>query len=166
MTKTRTDIIQNPNASASLTDLPPEILEVVSTVASEKETTKIMAKLSNTSSHFYSFFKLALEKRTVAKALHYAAYARKEEVKALLDIVKINPELLLQRGNVITPGGLEVRGVTIYEFLLGAGDLELVEKVGHFFENIKSGKDERIQQYKKYKHSIENILTQEPDDLT
>ncbi|MGC1181356.1 MAG: hypothetical protein WA877_00205, partial [Legionella sp.] len=63
----------------------------------------------------------------IAKALHHAAYARQEDVKALLALLDENPSLLLQAGNVVTPGGDEWKRVTIYEFLLGAGDYELAK---------------------------------------
>ena len=73
----------------------------------------------------------------IAKALHHAAFARQEDVDALLEMLEANPRLLLEAGNVITPGGDELRRVTIYECLLGAGDYALAEMVQGYFSEIK-----------------------------
>ena len=102
----------------------------------------------------------------IANALHHAAYARKEDVEALLIMLDKNPRLLLQAGNVTTPGGDEIRRVTLYEFLLGAGDYELAEKVQAYFEKIEHGSQERIRQYERYRQHIEGMLTQKPYDLS
>lgn len=103
----------------------------------------------------------------IGKALKYAAYARKEDVEALLEMLGNNPSLLLETGNVITPGGDEIRRVTIYEFALGAGDYELAEKVQSYFSTIgtKDAEQQRICQYERYKPHIEGMLKQEPYDL-
>lgn len=101
----------------------------------------------------------------IAKALHHAAYARKEDVEALLTMLDKNPRLLLQAGNVTTPGGDEIRRVTLYEFLLGAGDYELAGIVQVYFDKIVHGEQERIRQYERYRPHIEGMLTQKPYDL-
>ena len=75
----------------------------------------------------------------IAKALHYAAYARKEDVAKLLAMLDKNPLLLLQRGNVMTPGGLDCQEVTLYEFCLGAGDPELAAFVSEHFSKVPDG---------------------------
>lgn len=105
------------------------------------------------------------ESSPIAKALHHAAYARQEDVTALLALLK-NPNLLLQTGNVKTPGGHEIREVTIYEFLLGAGDYELAKMVQDYFAKIDGGEEERIRQYERYKPHIDNLLNQKPYDLS
>jgi hypothetical protein len=94
--------------------------------------------------------------------LHHAAYARKEDVTILIDMLQANPRLLLQRGDVITPGGDEIRRVTIYELLLGAGDPELAEKVQAYFDDDQ----ERMRQYERYRPHIEGMLTQKPYNLS
>jgi hypothetical protein len=103
---------------------------------------------------------------TIAKALHHAAYARQEDVDALLVLLEANPKLLLQAGNVKTPGGDEIRRVTIYEFLLGAGDYELAEKVQGYFSKIENGEQQKSRQYERYRPHIEGMLKQQPYDLT
>ncbi len=103
---------------------------------------------------------------TIAKALHNAAYARHAEVNELMTMLDKNPRLVLQPGDVVTPGGDMIKGVTPYEFALGAGDYELAEKVGRFFEKIPHGEKERLRQYERYKPHIDAMLTQEPYDLT
>jgi len=104
----------------------------------------------------------------IAQALHYAAYARQEDVEALLAMLEKNPRLLLQAGNVITPGGLDCQQVTLYEFCLGAGDPELAEKVQAYFAKLTDcdGEKERVRQYERYRPHIEGMLTQEPYDLS
>jgi hypothetical protein len=102
----------------------------------------------------------------IAKALHHAAYARKEDVEALLALLDENPSLLLQSGNVKTPGGDEWNQVTIYEFLLGAGDYELAKLVQDYFAKIEGGEEERLRQYERYRPHIEGMLTQTPYDLS
>lgn len=101
----------------------------------------------------------------IAKALYHAAYARQEDVAALIKMLDTNPRLLLQAGNVITPGGDEIRRVTLYEFLLGAGDYDLAEIVQGYFSEIENGTQERLHQYERYKPHIEGLLTQKPYDL-
>lgn len=102
----------------------------------------------------------------IAKALHHAAYARQEDVKALLAMLDKNPSLLLQASNVTTPGGDEWKRVTIYEFLLGAGDYELAKQVQEYFSKIEQGEQQKIAQYERYKPHIEGMLTQKPYDLS
>ncbi len=77
-----------------------------------------------------------------------------------------DPRLLLEAGNVKTPGGDEVRRVTLYEFLLGTGDYELAEKVELYFAIIKDGAQERRRQYQRYRPHIEGLLNQKPYDLS
>ena len=101
----------------------------------------------------------------IATALKHAAYARQEDVEALLGMLDENPGLLLQAGNVQTPGGNEVRRVTLYEFLLGAGDDELAGIVQGYFAKIENGELIRIQQYERYRPHIESMLNQKPYDI-
>ena len=101
----------------------------------------------------------------IAKALHHAAYARQKDVATLIDMLETNPRLVLLAGNVQTPGGDEVRRVTLYEFLLGAGDYELAGIVQGYFNKIDQGEQERIRQYERYRPHIEGMLTQKPYDL-
>jgi len=102
----------------------------------------------------------------IAKALTHAAYARIEDVDALKKMLDANPSLLLLAGNVQTPGGDELRRVTLYEFLLGAGDDELAGIVQSYFTKIDNGEQEMIRQYERYRPHIEGILTQKPYDLS
>src|SRR3990167_11462847 len=43
------------------------------------------------------------------KALHHAASAQKEDIAIVVEMVKANPSLLLQTGNVVTRGGVDKR---------------------------------------------------------
>ncbi|MCL5272275.1 MAG: hypothetical protein M1486_02990, partial [Gammaproteobacteria bacterium] len=137
-----------------------------------------MLMLRNREGNFFSTLPLELIKEIstfdegpssdIGKALEYAAYARKEDVDALLKMLDDNPRLLLETGNVKTPGGDDIRRVTIYEFALGAGDYELAEKVQGYFSKIKTNDTEqqRARQYERYKPHIEGMLEQKPYDLT
>lgn len=102
----------------------------------------------------------------IATALQYAAYARKEDVEALLKMLDKDPQLLLEAGNVITPGGDWIKRVTLYEFILGAGDYDLKPQIETYFSKIKNGEKERTFQYEKYRPHIEGMLTQKPYDVT
>lgn len=101
-------------------------------------------------------------------ALQHAADARREHIDALIAMVCAKPHLLLLRGRVITPGGHDVRGVTLYEYCLGAGDPELASKIQPYFAKITgiNGKAERTAQYERYKPYIDAMMTQEPYDIS
>lgn len=114
----------------------------------------------------YNDYKIRHEHSEIAKALRHAAYARKEDVAALLGMLDKNQHLLLEAGNVMTPGGLYCIRVTIYEFLLGAGDPDLAAKVQPYFAKIPNGENERIRQYERYRPHIEGMLKQKPHDIT
>jgi hypothetical protein len=117
----------------------------------------------------------------IERALHHAAFARKEDIELVLQMVKENPCLMHKAGNVLTPGGLLVKRVTLYEFFLGAGDPEAAKLVRDcFFESIEESKNrlpankvldveqaakELDIQYERYRPHIEGMLTQEPYDL-
>ena len=107
----------------------------------------------------------SIDSSDIDQALHHAAYGREEDVDSLLAMLNKNPSLLLEAGNVITPGGNEIRHVTLYEFLLGAGDFELAMRVQEYFCRIDNGEDERVRQYERYRPHISGILTQKPYDL-
>ncbi|CAM4446431.1 MAG: hypothetical protein LEGION0403_FIIPPAGN_01182 [Legionella sp.] len=102
----------------------------------------------------------------IAQALQYAAYARQEDVSALLKMLDENPTLMRQSADVKTPGGDEIRDVTIYEFALGAGDYELARIVQGYFSKINDGQQQMMRQYKRYKPHIEGLLEEKPYDLT
>jgi len=85
--------------------------------------------------------------------------------KAKSDPVKLK-SLLLQAGDVITPGGVEVRGTTLLECAIGSGDPEIVALIKPYFLEFKEGEEEREIQLERYRHCIEEMQTQKPDDLT
>ena len=85
--------------------------------------------------------------------------------KAKSDPVKLK-SLLLQAGDVTTPGGLEVRGTTLLECAIGSGDPEIVALIKPYFLEFEEGVEEREIQLERYRHCIEEIDTQKPDDLT
>jgi hypothetical protein len=102
----------------------------------------------------------------IAKALQFAAYARKGDEEALLKMVGQDPYLLLEAGDVQGPEGNIYKRVTLYEFVLGAGDYDLKARLEPYFSKIKNGEKERSFQYEKYRPYIEGMLTQTPYDVT
>lgn len=73
---------------------------------------------------------------TLNSLLKYGAYGQPQQVKAMLEE---NPELLLQRGDAIDPAGNKIRGVTVYELALGAGDNEIVDMMRPYFDKFEGG---------------------------
>lgn len=100
----------------------------------------------------------------ISQALQLAASAKMEDRKELFSRIKKNPELLLKASNVRT-SSVDARVVTIYEFLLGSGDLRTAKKTHPYFAKIKNGKNERMRQYEKYRPHIENVKNQKPYDF-
>ena len=149
-----------------LHDLPAELLMAVVNVAPKAQATQMKVALSKTCCFFRTTFQEGLEKEALAKALRHAALATDEDVKALEAMLAANPSLLLISGKVITRGGYVVKDVTIYEFLLGAGDPDFAGKVADYFKKLDNGEEERIKQYAKYQPAIYRMLTQAPYDLT
>lgn len=101
----------------------------------------------------------------LSKALRHAAYARREDVDTLLEMLTKDPGLLLLRGCVKTPGGLVVDRVTIYELLLGAGDFDFAERVLPFFKKLPNGDAERAIQFERYRPHLEGMFKQKPYDI-
>jgi hypothetical protein len=117
---------------------------------------------------------------SIEVALHHAAFARQRDIDIVLRMVKENPPLMFKTGHVLTPSGLFVKNVTLYEFFLGAGDPEAAKLVRDcFFEsipaynekfpsyalNIEEAQEALAAQYERYRPHIEGIFTQEAYDL-
>lgn len=88
-------------------------------------------------------------------------------IELLLEMLKKNPRLLLQAGNVQTAGGIEIKRVSIYEFCLGAGDPDLAKKIEPSFagmiddaSNKIDGENEHQRQYNRYKPHIDKLAEQ------
>lgn len=101
----------------------------------------------------------------INRALYHAAYAREEDVDALIFMLETSPSLLVQAGNVTTPGGLELHRVTIYECLLGAADPEFASLVFPYFSRIPGGEAERQRQFERYQPHLEALFYQKPYDF-
>jgi len=132
---------------------------------SETDVTMVMSKLSGCNSFYHNLFADALPKRLANRLLSLAADATQPAVNKLLKMLAKNPSLLREKGNVITRGGDEVRGVTVYEFCLGAGDPDLAGWIAPYFDKIQDGEAERERQYNRYKPYIDAMQTQAPYDL-
>lgn len=68
------------------------------------------------------------------KAIRHAASAQKEDIAIVVEMVKENPSLLLQAGNVLTRGGVTAKNKTLYEFFIAEGDLEAVNLIEPYFK--------------------------------
>ena len=62
----------------------------------------------------------------VEEALERVAFGELDQAKALLDV---KPNLVLERGNVVTPGGMNVINTSLLECALGAGDPEMAKPI-------------------------------------
>ena len=101
----------------------------------------------------------------ISTLLHYIAYGDLASANIMLNM---NPRLVLQAGNVVTPSGLKVMRTTPLECALGAGDPEMAKMIEPYFEakEIEDGAAVRNEQYARYRMHIENMMQQEPYDFT
>lgn len=93
-------------------------------------------------------------------ALRLAASAVEEDIVKLIEMVKKNPRLLLQTGNVMTRGGVLVSRTALYEFFLGEGDPLSAKRIEFGFALIPNGENERTHQYERYRPHIEAMAKQ------
>jgi hypothetical protein len=93
-------------------------------------------------------------------ALRLAASGLEKDIATLVEMVKANPRLLLQAGNVVNRGGFDARRKTLYEFFLGEGDPASAKRIEFGFAEIPNGENERIRQYERYKPHIEKLAKQ------
>lgn len=95
-----------------------------------------------------------------AHALRLAASGVEKDMVKLVAMIKANPSLLLQAGNVMTRGGVFVTRITLYEFFLGEGDPVGAKRIEFGFALIPNGENERIRQYERYRPHIEAMAKQ------
>ena len=74
-------------------------------------------------------------------ALRLAASGLQADIDLLVEMVRANPRLLLQAGNVRTRGGVEVIRTTLYEFFLGEGDPDGAKAIEFGFAELSKIKD-------------------------
>lgn len=101
------------------------------------------------------------------EALHHTVFGELEALKAKLEEAKPDKKdlmrLLLQAADVMTPGGKLIKGVTLLECALGAGDIEMAEMIKSYFDEFEGGKKEFERQRDRYRSCIEAIATQQHD---
>lgn len=93
-------------------------------------------------------------------ALKLAASGKNEDILAIVNMIKVDPRLLLQAGNVITRGGVFVIRTTLYEFFIAESDPVSAGKIEFGFASIPNGENERIRQLERIKPDIEAIIKQ------
>jgi hypothetical protein len=103
-------------------------------------------------------------------ALRLAASGLQHDIDRLVEMVKTDPRLLLQAGNVITRGGVEVIRTTLFEFFLGEGDPDGAKAIEFGFAELSKmkgedgefldGEKERHRQYERYRPHIEALAKQ------
>jgi hypothetical protein len=96
----------------------------------------------------------------IGTALCLAASAQEQDLVALVEMVKANPKLLLQTGDVVTRGGYFAKRKTLYEFFLGEGDPDGAKRIEFGFAAIPDGEKVRMRQYEEYKPYIEALAKQ------
>jgi hypothetical protein len=96
----------------------------------------------------------------IATALSLAASGQEEDLVVLAEMVKANPRLLLQAGDVVTRGGFFAERKTLYAFFLGEGDPVGAKRIEFGFAGIPDGEKMRICQYEEYRPHIEALAKQ------
>ncbi len=96
----------------------------------------------------------------ISIALRHAASSETLDMNKLVEMVKANPRLLLQAGDVKTRGGVFVKRIKLYEFFLGEGDPAGAKQIEFGFEKIVTGKEEREFQFERYRLQIETLAKQ------
>lgn len=72
----------------------------------------------------------------IGTLLHHVAYAAKEDIDLIKDMLEANPELLLWASDAVDPAGNTIPRVTPYQFALLAGDDYLAEIIAPYFEKL------------------------------
>jgi SAM-dependent methyltransferase len=160
-------------------NIPDELIEHIGNFAIDIDSDDLLRKKALTIATAIEA-KQKIHCTDIERALHYAAFARKKDIAIILAMVEANPRLMLEAGDVLTPAGLLVKRVTIYEFFLGAGDPEAAKLVREcFFKSIdeynrkfstnrldiEEAENSLQDQYERYRPHIEASLTQKPYDL-
>jgi hypothetical protein len=103
----------------------------------------------------------------IGRLLKYIAYGNPAAAEKML---KKNPRLLLQAGDVVAPSGDLICRVSPYELALCIGDHhpDMIPMIAAFFAHpsIEGGEAERKIQYARYKNDIDNMLKQKPYDFS
>ncbi len=97
----------------------------------------------------------------ISIALCHAARGTQADIEALVEMVKTNPRILFQAGDVTTRGGVPIKRIKLYEFFLGEGDPDGADKIVFGFEKLKDeGEAERERQHERYRPHIEALAKQ------
>ncbi len=96
----------------------------------------------------------------IAIALRLAADSQEKAIKTLVKMIKKNPSLLLQAGDVISRGGYPAARKTLIAFLLSEGDPAAAKRIEFGFKKIPDGEKIREFQYKEYEPHIKILKTQ------
>ncbi len=149
MPKTRNDIVNDPT-TLSLLDLPEDMLRLIPAQCSDVTPTKIMVKLSNTSTTLYRLFQPTLEKQAAKKLLQHVLYG---EIEPALNMIAANPKLLFieAQGTDYALGYDGSRRIIIgspYQAIIGAGDMALYHEVSVFIDQLTNGRSLAAQQFK------------------
>src|SRR3990167_7477005 len=143
--------IDIPNNQNLLKDLPRDVLM---THMLPYLTNPTLKSLSETGRFFY------YELTPFERLMRPAASGEQKDIDVVLAMIKANPRLLLQRGDVVTRGGTKIINTTVYEFFLGSGHTEalLAMRDANLFALLPGdGEAERMHQYDRYRPHIEQL---------
>ena len=142
--------IDIPNNQNLLKDLPRDVLM---THMLPYLTNPTLKSLSETGRFFY------YELTPFERLMRPAASGEQKDIDVVLAMIKANPRLLLQRGDVVTRGGTKIINTTVYEFFLGSGHTEalLAMREADLFALLPDGEDKRMHQYDRYRPHIEQL---------
>ena len=119
-----------------------------------------LMNLSQTSRFFRDFTFAERQKREFNKLIEAAASGEQKDIDVVVAMIKANPLLLLERGDVVTRGGTKIIATTVYEFFLGSGHTEALLAMNNatlFALLPHDGEAERMRQYERYRPHIEQL---------
>lgn len=136
------------DSQLTLQDIPDDVLGLIAHQLSNSD----LSRLSRTCHLFHN-------RTAVDRLLRQAASGTQADIDGVIEMVKANPELLLQKGNVMTRGGTKIINTTVYEFFLGSGHAEALEAMHreNLFGLLPDGEAKRVLQYEQYKPHIEQL---------
>lgn len=130
----------------------------------------------------YKISKSAQDETEFSTALRAVTFGELETLRTLLEKAKLaaiqtntttvkevflNPlkELLFNRGQTVTPGGMTIKSTALLEAAFLAGDPEMVAMIKPYFSEVEGGQEEMERQLTRIRPCIEAMKTQEPEDL-
>lgn len=137
--------------------VPMELIHIISTSAQDETE-------FNTALHHVTFGELGALRTLLETAKSKAIQANTTTSKEVF----LNPlkELLFNRGQTITPGGMTIKHSTLLESAFLSGDPEMVAMIKPYFSEVEGGLKEMESQLARCRPCIDAMMTQQAEDLT